>query len=133
MSRWSRRPQEEKEAIAKKLEDERYKKSPQYQQDMEAKIVESAYTSDMIPIRCGSCFKMSMSVNYTLTSDKFSLLSAFTSGGDGKLVTMINGECMWCHRPTKRAFPQSFSMDELMIATLVLAKLKEKGKLKDLR
>lgn len=131
MSRWSKRSDEEKEAIAKKQEAERYKASPQYQQDLENSIVESAFVCGMIPMRCNHCFKMSMAKEYTLTTDRDPL--GLLDPTRKKLVTMINGECMWCHKPMKRAYPQSFSMDELVIATATLAELTMKGKLKDLR
>ena len=122
MSRWTRRTQEEKDAISKKLEGGQLEKrewTERHELD-NPKLVAEIYQKNEIPIYCMKD-GWSWSNKYVFTEET----SVF-----GKHL-MVKGHCKDCGEPIERIV--SRTIDELVVFPLVASILEQQGRLVDKR
>lgn len=122
MSRWTKRTQEEKDAISKKLEGEQTSKEERknkhdYMSSYQNKILEEGD----IPLFCTKC-GWSYSDNYILEEG----ISVF-----GTKEFVVIGSCKECGIKIAREIPLTLEM--LMIYPLLFATLQRQGRLVDRR
>lgn len=125
MSRWSRRTQEEKDAIAKKqqaLADNSKKATTARMADDRTKEATEVYEKMELPIRCHRCFRWSGSDKYEIRIDNFEAIGA------GRL-SVVAGQCRHCGTHIKRVLKAG----PLELDAMVLFKLTNEGRVTDKR
>ena len=122
MSRWTRRTQEEKNAILQKIERQKQAKQkyPERLHLDNPKLVKEIYLKNEIPTYC-------MKDGWTW-SNKYILTEETTLFGK---QLMIKGHCKDCGRPIERMVLRT--VDELLLFPLAVANLTQQGRLIDRR
>ena len=130
MSRWSKRSEEEKQAILQKQQ-EQEAKAEQAKLDKDPVLAELARARDMdaanavyksgeIPILCRD--------DGWVGSELYALYKGEPL--PGVKLDMLKGRCRKCGRPVQRVFPTG---EEFLLFALAISNLKMKGRLQDTR
>jgi|GEM_PF-6059876 len=122
MSRWSRRSQEEKDAIAQKLESEKQNKVKK-EHPFSSENITDIYEQGEIPLFCHRCVRLVTSDKYEITKNDVPLI--------GKNANVIRGKCNRCGFSLEQPFPGT--PEVMMLFALNVNKLKQSGRLEDKR